>query len=122
MKHSRMFALVLATFIAGCGHGHNYEQTSVYYRAIRDVLIAKGLCRDERECDTREMILSEGGTFKGSPVHVNVYNVADPTTVNEIIEAARAARPSATVGVELRITGSKHLDTPYKSVVRVSVD
>ena len=57
-----------------------------------------------------------------SPVHVNVYNVSDPLTVNAIVEAARAARPSANVGVELRVTSSKHLDTPYKHVRRVAIE
>lgn len=121
MKPSRILVLALAASVVGCGPGHNYEQTGIYGAAIQSTLVARGLCRDQRDCSRKEMILAEGGTFSGSRVHVNVYNVADPAAADAIVEAARSVRSSAKVGVELRITASKHLDTPYKHVRRVTI-
>jgi hypothetical protein len=122
MRHSGLLALALAVVASSCGMGHNYEQTSVYGAAIRTVLISKGLCKDEQDCNHKEMVFAEGGMFKDSPVHINVYNIADPAIASTIVGAARAARPAATVGLELRITASKHLDTPYKQVRNVTIE
>lgn len=122
MKLSRLLVPALAAIAVGCGPGHNYEQASIYGAAIRPVLIARGLCRDQQDCSHKEMILVEGGTFSSSPVHVNVYNVADPNAADALVEAVRSVRSSAKVGVELRITASRHLDTPYKHVRRVKVE
>ena len=122
MRHSRFLVLALAVTTGGCGPGRNYDQTGVYGTAIHSVLVTRGLCKDEQDCIRKEMVFAEGGTFKSSPVHVNVYNVAAPATAEAIVDAAKSARSSAKVGLELRITASRHLDTPYQHVRRVTIE
>jgi hypothetical protein len=114
--------ILLCGIIVGCGPGYNYDQVSLYSAAIRDVLIRRGICRDGQDCNNKEMILNEGGASSSGPVHVNVYNVSDPDTANAIIDAARAVRSSAKVGVKLRITASKHLNKPYEQVRHIIIE
>jgi hypothetical protein len=122
MQRSRIFLVPLSIGLAGCGPGVNYDQTGIYRDAIQSVLVAKGLCRDALDCSRKEMVLWEGGMFQSSPVHANIYNVSDPSTIASIVEACQEVRPSTKVGVKLRITASKHLATPYKKVRRVTIE
>lgn len=122
MKSALSFVLVLAASLMGCGLEHNYGQTGVYSRPIMDVLISRGFCSSIEDCNYKEMVLGEGGTFKNSPVHLNVYNVSDPEAVEAIVHVARLTRPNAIVGLSLQITASSHLDTPYKSLRRETIE
>jgi hypothetical protein len=122
MNPALSLVLVLAASLSGCGLEHNYGQTGVYARPIMEVLISRGLCSGLEDCNHKEMVLAEGGTFKSSPVHLNVYNVSDPEIAEAIVQAARLARPNAIVGLSLRITASRHLDTPYKSLRREAIE
>lgn len=56
------------------------------------------------------------------PVNSNVYNVSDPETAEAIVRAARLASRSANVGLKLQITASRHLDKPYKSLRRETIE
>jgi hypothetical protein len=73
---SLFFVPVLAATLMGCGLEQNCEQTGVCSRPILDVLISRGACSNYQDCQQKEMVLGDEGTFENSPVYLNMYNVS----------------------------------------------
>lgn len=112
----------VALILPGCGPGHNYHQNAFYYVPIRDFLISKNICANDRDCSAKELIFFEGGVFEKSPIHMNVYNIKNTETAYSILEIVKKQRRLSTVGIDVTIYTNYHLESPKKILIKEQIE
>lgn len=118
--HTAIIFALLATANAGC-NSHAYWSEAVQYHAVaRDILIEKGICASERDCQMNGVLFAEGGEVSLSFVswggaYINLYETQDPVLVEAIVVKfkelhSRLGKPNVT----LTVYSSKHLEPKVK--------
>jgi hypothetical protein len=130
MKHMKfkrliVFLITVAVVIftlSGCGPGHNYNQSALYYAPIREFLISKNLCANERDCIAKDLIFFEGGIFEKSPININIYHIKDIEAAYSILEIVKKQRRLSTVGINITIYRTTHLERPSKILLQETIN
>jgi hypothetical protein len=75
----------------GGSHAY-YQQARAYLDGAQNVLIAHRLCKDEQDCNKREILFGQGGGIKIGPfeyggISIYVYEVSSPEVVGDLVKA-----------------------------------
>ena len=104
----------------GCNSHAYWAEAQQYHAAACDVLVGRGICSDEQDCQRKEVLFAEGGeislgVIRWGGVHITLYQVQDEKVVEDISAKfkevhARLGKPAVT----LSVYKSGHLESKVK--------
>lgn len=108
--------LVTAFATSGCNSHMYYAEAKVVADAVTEELIRLDACANAQACQTKQMVLWEGGGWKlgslqGGGVSIAVHRVSDVAVANALIERCRklhAQNPN--VPVSIVVFANAHID------------
>ena len=120
--HKRVFIALfigMAVLLSGCGEPYRKE-ADMYVDAAKIALIAKGVCSNNADCNSKEILFWNDGEYfldilPKDVTYVFLYNTHDPEVVNAVVaELKKVQEKISKPGVVLNVYKSKHLEQKVK--------
>ena len=79
---------MLATTVAACNSHAYYSEAMQYHATARTVLIARGICTNDEDCQKKKLLFAEGSEFslgfiEWGGARVSLYQTQDAALVEE---------------------------------------
>lgn len=119
MKHLIVMVLAISV-LSGCNSHAYFDEAQILLKDAETVLLKKGICSDQQDCSTRQLVTFEAGgwsfgPWSGGRVHIHVYQIND-NSVTQSLHDSFIQRHSdmLDISVYLHVYASKHGDTNVK--------
>jgi hypothetical protein len=119
MSKLRTYLAISLAIVAcvGC-NSHAYNREAMQYHALAQaVLISRGICSSEQDCQKKHLLFAEGGEVSLGPVHwggayITLYEINDMALVEDVVARFKQLHASLKVPkVKLSVYSSKHLES-----------
>jgi len=120
--HIRVFVFLyigITVLLSGCGEQYRNE-SAIYVDAAKTALIAKGVCLNEADCNSKEMLFWDDGEhlwdiFPKDVTYIFLYNTHDVEVVNAVVaELKKTQDKLLKPRVVLNVYKSKHQEKKVK--------
>ncbi|MGB5159076.1 hypothetical protein [Desulfobacterium sp. N47] len=119
LKQIFIAVIVGVALLSGCGEPYQTEG-GLYIDAAQTALIAKGICSNPTDCQSKELLFWNDGEYfldilPKDVTFVNLYNIRDPVVVEAVVlELKKVQESISKPGVVLNVYKSKHLEPVVK--------